>query len=279
MEYKAKIPKSNHNVSHKQPLKEILSLLVGITAFIVIVYVVLGFLIDTTVDSISTETEIAIYKALSSDESITSSETSTEIEKNTQGLLAELLKCTDLGYPINLSVDESNMVNAYAMPSGDIVLFQGLLDKVSSENGLAFVLAHEIAHFKNRDHLRAMGRTVIIVAISAFFGAQETEISTIMSPVVNFETARYSQQRESKADEIALDILNCHYGHVGGATEFFALIAEPEEKMDFSITHYFSSHPEAENRITSIQRLAEEKGYEVRETHEKQNELYENSNY
>ncbi|MFT5452266.1 MAG: Zn-dependent protease with chaperone function, partial [Enterobacterales bacterium] len=250
MEYKAKVPKSNHNVSHKQPLKEILSLLVGIAAFIVMVYVILGFFIDTTVDSISTETEIAIYAALSSDELRSSNESSSEVEKNTRALLTGLLQCSDLGYPIQLGVNESNMVNAYAVPNGDIVLFQGLLNKVSSENGLAFVLAHEIAHFKNRDHLRAMGRTVIIVAISAFFGAQETEISTIMSPVVNFENARYSQQRESKADEIALDILNCHYGHVGGATEFFALIAEPEEKMDFSITHYFSSHPEAENRIT-----------------------------
>lgn len=269
MEYKAKLPKENHNVSHKQPLKEILSLLVGIAAFIVVIYIILGFLIDTTVDSISTETEIAIYQALSPDELLSTDETSTENEKNTRVLLTELLQCSDLGYSIQISVNESNMVNAYALPSGDIVIFEGLLDKVSSENGLAFVLAHEIAHFKNRDHLRAMGRVVIVVAISAFFGGQDTDISTIMSPVVNFETAQYSQQRESKADEIALDILNCHYGHIGGATEFFALIAEPEEKMDFSITHYFSSHPEAESRITSIKRLGEEKGYEVRATNEK----------
>jgi Zn-dependent protease with chaperone function len=269
MEYKAKVPKENHNISHKQPLKEILSLLVGIAAFILVIYIILGFLIDTTVDSISTETEIAIYEALRSDELLSSDEASTENEKNTRALLSGLLECSDLGYSIQLSVNESNIVNAYALPSGDIVIFQGLLDKVSSENGLAFVLAHEIAHFKNRDHLRALGRVVIIVAISAFFGGQDTDVSTIMSPLVNFETAQYSQQRESKADEVALDILNCHYGHVGGATEFFALIAQPKETMDFSITHYFSSHPEAETRIASIQRLGEEKGYEVRDTNEK----------
>ncbi len=269
MEYKAKVPKSNHNVSHKQPLKEVLSLLVGIAAFIVIIYVVLGFLIDTTVDSISTETEIAIYQALSSDELLASEETSTDIEKNTRSLLTELLECGDLGYPIKLSIDKSDMINAFAAPSGDIVIFQGLLDKVNSENGLAFVLAHEIAHFKNRDHLRAMGRVIIVVAISAFFGGDNTNVSTIMSPVVNLETAQYSQQRESKADEVALDILNCHYGHIGGATEFFELIADSYENNKFSVTHYFSSHPEAKSRISSIQKLGVEKGYEVLDTSEK----------
>ena len=36
----------------------------------------------------------------------------------------------------------------------------GLLEQTASENELAFVVGHEIGHFRNRDHLRGLGRGV-----------------------------------------------------------------------------------------------------------------------
>ena len=38
--------------------------------------------------------------------------------------------------------------------------------------------------------------------------------------------AGYSRGREAQADANALRILQCHYGHVGGATEFFEALSK-----------------------------------------------------
>jgi hypothetical protein len=55
--------------------------------------------------------------------------------------------------------------------------------------------------------------------------------------------------------------LNCHYGHVGGATEFFETIAEPDDGFDFAFTHYFSRHPEAKKRVADLRELSSRLGF------------------
>ena len=50
------------------------------------------------------------------------------------------------------------------------VIYQGLLAQAESENELMMVLGHELGHFANRDHLRGLGRALLVqIAIAAFF--------------------------------------------------------------------------------------------------------------
>jgi Zn-dependent protease with chaperone function len=120
-----------------------------------------------------------------------------------------------------------------------------------------------LGHFKNRDHLRGLGRSIVLLTISVLLTGANSDISALLTPVYNAEAAQYSQDRESNADAIALHALNCHYGHVGGAAEFFEIIAAPEYDLDWSLTHYFSSHPEAQKRINDLDTLARSQGYAV----------------
>jgi len=57
-----------------------------------------------------------------------------------------------------------------------------------------------------------------------------------------------------------------HFGHVGGATELFEALKSQEERFDFEMLHYFSSHPELQNRIDDLHRLAQERGLSINET-------------
>ena len=59
MEYKAKLPSRNSNVSHATPIKEFSTLVFGVAALLLLVYWLLGFLVDYTVDYIS-DGEISI---------------------------------------------------------------------------------------------------------------------------------------------------------------------------------------------------------------------------
>ncbi|MDX1514311.1 MAG: M48 family metallopeptidase, partial [Gammaproteobacteria bacterium] len=57
-------------------------------------------------------------------------------------------------------VDE-DAVNAFATFGGHVVIYRGLVDRLESENALAMVLAHEIAHVKHRHPIRTLGRGAV----------------------------------------------------------------------------------------------------------------------
>lgn len=264
MKYHAKLPENNPNVSHQSPAKEFFTLLLGVVGVLLFVYWLLGFVIDEIVDHVSPEMEMAIFESIGQDlelqQNIDKSPAFIAAEKRMQALLADLLVCSDVGQPIRLVFQDSNTPNAFAAPGGNMVVLSGLLNYVESENGLAFVIAHEIGHFKNRDHLRGLGRGLVLMGLS-FLATGNVHLSKILSPVNAFQNAQFSQGRESDADETALSIIQCHYGHVGGATEFFERIAEPQQ--DLSVAHYFRSHPEAQQRVKALQQLSQQNGFAV----------------
>lgn len=260
MQYHGKLPEVNNNVSHEHPLKEFFILLFGSALVVLVIYWVMGLFVDLAVDSISPETEVNIFEAVS-DKSISispSNSATSEKRKLAQQLVDDLSRCVDIPYSIKLDYVESKEANAFAAPGGKMVLFSGLLDNIQSENGLAFVLAHELAHFKNRDHLRGLGRGIVLMALSVLTTGN-SDLTRLMIPVNQLGTAQFSQTREQAADTTALAILECHYGHVSGATEFFETIIEPEEILP--MMHYFSSHPEAERRIATINEMSIKKAY------------------
>jgi Zn-dependent protease with chaperone function len=260
MKYIPGLPSRNSNVSHDNPLKEFFELVLGTIILLVVVLLLLGLLVDYAVGYIDPQTEAQLFNSFSDDEDTSL----TEQEEELQILLDQLGNCIDVGYPVVVSITESDQMNAFAAPGGSVVVFSALLDNVATENGLAFVLAHELAHYKNRDHLSGMGRSIVFLAISVLLTGTNSDISALLTPIYSGDVAQYSQDRESAADASALDALNCHYGHVGGATEFFELLAAPDEEFDWTLTHYFSSHPDAQSRIDDLHAVAADRGYPSR---------------
>ena len=64
---------------------------------------------------------------------------------------------------------EEKTVNALAIPGDKIIIYQGLLEKIDSENELVMILGHEIGHFAHRDHLRRLGNFLLIKLLISFF--------------------------------------------------------------------------------------------------------------
>ena len=257
MKYKPALPKHNDNVSHNQPVREFILLFLGTTVFLLITFWSLGLFVDWAVDYITPEIETIIFSSVGGSVS-ESVEGSDPRQATLQHMVDVLQECIDIGYPLKVHLVQSDVANALAFPGGRIFVLNGLLDKVLSENGLSFVLAHELAHFKNRDHLRGMGRKIVFTAVSALLSGAGSDLTQLFTPTADFSQAQYSQERESLADQQALQILSCHYGHVGGATEFFEAMKPDGKKKINVFGHYFASHPEAVQRINNLQLMASE---------------------
>ncbi|QNA98397.1 M48 family metallopeptidase [Massilia sp. Se16.2.3] len=146
---------------------------------------------------------------------------------------------------------DSTVPNAVVVPGGTIYVFAGLFEHVQSENGLAFVLAHELSHLAHRDHLRALGRGIVLYGLATLATGDGSALAGVLAPVQQAGEASYSRGREAAADATALQVLQCRYGHVGGATEFFESL---QESHDSAIpgSHYFASHPQMGARIAAM---------------------------
>lgn len=167
----------------------------------------------------------------------------------------------DRDYRLLYIPDET--VNAMAVPGDVVVVYQGLVDRVESENELMMILGHELGHFANRDHLRGLGRAIALqVAIAAFFGDVSGIPALGVGALEHLGRAQFSQSQERQADELGLELLNANYGHVGGATDFFARLAA-EPRLDLA---FLSSHPAPGKRVKKIEQWIRERGYRQDET-------------
>jgi len=124
------------------------------------------------------------------------------------------------------------------------------------------VLGHELGHFAHRDHLRSLGRSVLMqIAIAYFLGDTGWIHSTAASAIAAISNAQYSQSQETQADEVGLTLLQKTYGHVAGATDFFARLSQKQElNLDFLATH-----PAPGRRVKELQESIKQRSYQVGE--------------
>ena len=241
MNYEPRYTESDENVSKENHLKNFLALTLGAILGVIVLVFVLQILINLAIKFIPEETEYKFFSSKIPPEELTQN------DKKLQILLDKIKPCTDIKLDLQIHIEESDIPNAYAKSGGDIVVTDKLFSHIKSENGLVFVLAHELSHFKNRDHLRF----IIFIALSSIISKSVGDGNALLLLLQNFGFGKYSQEQESQADKSALEVLNCYYGHVGGADEFFVSMAKDgDENM---ISSLFSSHPKLQKRIEMIQ--------------------------
>ncbi len=145
-----------------------------------------------------------------------------------------------------------------ALPGGLIIVTRGLLDDVDSENELAFVLGHELGHYRNRDHLRALGRGLVLALF--FRVITGNDVAGIGINVADITVRSFSRKQESQADEFGLAIVNAEYGHVEEAWRLFQRWESEGASIDDGI-RYLSTHPRPGDRVLRMQELADREGW------------------
>lgn len=162
----------------------------------------------------------------------------------------------------HFAVLNSNEINAFACPGGIILITRGMIQLAQSEDELAAILAHEIAHINHRDGInsikqarwtealtiigtkaaRQYGSEELIRLVNIFEGSVDDVLKTL---IVN----GYSRTQEFSADEKTLSYL------AKAGYNPYALI-NVLERLKNSNTSYgagiFKTHPQPEERINNI---------------------------
>lgn len=162
-------------------------------------------------------------------------------------------------YPYQLHILDSDQVNAFALPGGQIYFFSGLLKKAKTEEEVNSVLAHEIAHVELRHGLQKIVRMLgVTYMISVVFGAGFEELEWVESlhEIAGIlSILKYSRDMESEADLYAVNLLKNKQLPATGLISFLkSLSLSPKEKgtMSSQTLEWLSSHPSSDNRIQKI---------------------------
>jgi Zn-dependent protease with chaperone function len=249
------------NVSKEHPLVEASTLVVGLALIFIVIAAALILMVDLVLMFVSPEREAQLFSDWMPDGLVAVNEEDERVVE-LQALVARLARhWEDAPYEFRVEIMDDEDLNALALPGGRIVVTSGLLDEVESENELAFVLGHEMGHFKNRDHIRALGRGVVL---SIFFIAiSGNEGGANLGMTIGDLTLRsFSRGQESDADEFGLEIVYKEYGHVAEAWRFFERIDERGSRL-LGFGTYLSTHPSADDRVETLIEIAEDKGWPV----------------
>lgn len=258
MRYVPRKPREGINVSDEHPLVEAGTLIVGLTAIFLMIALVLIFLIEIALYFVPVEKEAQLFSDWLPFDLVTISPVDDRLYE-TELLLDRLLVHWPEGpYQFRVEIHDSEAVNAMALPGGLIVVTQGLLNAVESENELAFVLGHELGHFSNRDHLRALGRGIVF---SLFFAAiTGNDVAGLGISVSDLTLRGFSRQQESRADEFGLAAVYAEYGHVGEAWRLFERW-NAEAGAPGVVSEYLATHPAPGDRVARLGRFAEQRGW------------------
>lgn len=173
---------------------------------------------------------------------------------NQNGLSADT---KNFSWEFNLVQD--NQVNAFCMPGGKIVVYEGLLPVTQNEASLAVVLGHEIAHAVAKHSAERLSNayknqygTAIVGAVLSNTGlSQGTQQLIALGQSLGSQlwTSGFSRKQESEADHMGLVFAAMAGYDPQVATTFWQRMAAQGNGS----ASLFSDHPSDEKRIKDIQ--------------------------
>lgn len=249
------------NVTPEHPLKEFAQLVVGVLVVVVALVAVLALAAEQVARRIPFATEVELAAQYRG-----SLPPRTAVTDYLQQLADRLAAAEELPPDMRITVHyvDSDTVNAFATIGGHVVFFRGLLEKVPDENSLAMVMAHEIAHVRERHPIMSLGRGVVIgLALSAVANLSNNNlVGGTLNEAGLLTMLTFSRAQEEESDRIALEALARVYGHALGADTFFTLMLDlPGRGLTEKTPAFLTTHPATRERIAEIRRLAQQQGW------------------
>ncbi len=246
------------NAPTTKPVREFVGILIAVVAVIgtlcAVVWWSASWLARQT--PFGWETELVGETILGPFEAETDSERTLALREIAERLRVVMALPVDM--PIRVHYSPSEVPNAFATLGGHIVITRGLIDLVDSENALAMVLAHEIAHVEHRDPIGSLGGGLALGLLIASITGGGTDVTAIGASLTQLS---FSRKQEYAADTAALDALQALYGHTAGAEQFFAKVQDIDP-VSGAIPSFLSTHPHAADRL---QRIVERQSMEPTE--------------
>lgn len=173
------------------------------------------------------------------------------------------------------SLVEDSQVNAFCLPGGKIVVYEGLLGVAATEAELACVIGHEIAHAVAKHSNERVSQQIMtqygMKILSSALSNKSVAVQNVATSVFGLGAQvglmlPYSRKHEYEADYMGVVFMELAGYDSAAAVEFWTKMAylnSPEsgsEGARAELSDFLSTHPSDEKRIANLQSsLAEAK--------------------
>lgn len=186
------------------------------------------------------------------------------VGQNLANAVVKYLNANGLGSEVSqykwvFNLVQSNEVNAFCMPGGKIVVYEGLLPVTQDEASLAIVLGHEIAHAVakhsaerlSNEYKKQYGAQIIGSVLQSSGIAEGTQQLIAFGTQLGSQlwTSGFSRSQESEADHMGLIFAAMAGYDPQVATNFWQRMAAQGNGS----ASLFSDHPSDATRIKQIQ--------------------------
>lgn len=160
------------------------------------------------------------------------------------------------GQDLQVYVLDHEMINAFALPGGFVVLFRGLIDQAETADEVAAVLAHEIGHVVSRDPTRHALRSAGSIGVLGLLFGDFAGGAAVLFLTERLISAQYSQQAETDADAFGYQRLEAADVSPAAMGDMFDRLRS-ESSGDNRLLSHFLSHPSLSDRIDTARDAAD----------------------
>lgn len=169
-----------------------------------------------------------------------------------------LVRHSDVQFPVTVKIIESDQANAFTLPGGHIFIDTSLLKLSETEAELASTIAHELAHVAARHATRQASReqianiaTIPLGMVVGPAGMLARQVAGIGMPLGFF---KFSRVFESEADMLGIQYLYETGYDPSAAIDIFERVEALERKQPGAVGRLFATHPMTPDRIAKTQK-------------------------
>lgn len=159
--------------------------------------------------------------------------------------------------PWTFTLLDSPIVNAMALPGGYIYVTRGMVERINSEDELAGVLGHEIAHVTARHAAQRISRAQLAqfgMLLGAVVAGPEAvqQYGQIADLALTLLFQRYSRGQETQADLVGTGYMAESQFNPIGAERMLMTLQRLSSGEDSPVDRYFMSHPDPAKRVRDV---------------------------
>ncbi|MFW6243387.1 MAG: M48 family metallopeptidase [bacterium] len=157
---------------------------------------------------------------------------------------------------------DHDMINAYYIGNGDIMLFKGLLQELNTEEELAALIAHEIGHGVGNDLEDEVKNNLGVNVVSSVFNYfTEKEFEVMFNTFNNIIKRGYSREQERDADVFAANLMLKSGYDPTGLIDLMNVLKNGNH--DIKLLEFTKTHPLPDSRIDYINNYIAENRSEI----------------
>jgi len=145
-------------------------------------------------------------------------------------------------------------INALAVPGGWAYTTRGLMEQQLTNDELAFVMGHEVAHIAHRDGVKQLEQSLgVSLAFGLIFDRSRTTQALVSNLLQLLLVRGYSRDDERNADLAAVDYLRAAGYDPEGGVDFLQRLQKVGKRNPSALDRWFATHPPIDQRIAAIE--------------------------